>query len=41
MKGEIRFLRGRLKFGDATAPAPFPSVIVVFRPWEFKLVSVG
>jgi phage N-6-adenine-methyltransferase len=39
MKGEIRFLRGRLKFGDATDSAPFPSAIVVFRPREFKLVA--
>lgn len=30
--GEIRFLRGRLKFGRATQSAPFPSAIVVFRP---------
>lgn len=28
---EIRFLRGRLRFGDAQAPAPFPSMNVVFR----------
>lgn len=28
---EIRFLRGRLKFGDAVNSAPFPSMIVVFR----------
>lgn len=28
---EVRFLRGRLKFGDATNSAPFPSMIVVFR----------
>lgn len=27
---EIRFLRGRLKFGDATNSAPFPSVILVY-----------
>jgi DNA N-6-adenine-methyltransferase (Dam) len=27
---EIRFLRGRLKFGDAKNSAPFPSMIVVF-----------
>jgi len=27
---EIRFLRGRLKFGDATTGAPFPSMVVVF-----------
>ncbi len=28
---EIRFLRGRLRFGDAKAGAPFPSVVLVFR----------
>ncbi len=28
---EIRFLRGRLKFGDAKNSAPFPSAVVVFR----------
>lgn len=32
MHGEIRFLRGRLKFGGAVNPAPFPSAVVVFRP---------
>lgn len=30
-KAEVRFLRGRLKFGDAQNCAPFPSMIVVFR----------
>ena len=30
MKGEIQFLRGRLKFGNAKTNAPFPSAIVVF-----------
>jgi phage N-6-adenine-methyltransferase len=39
MKSEIRFIRGRLKFGDAENSAPFPSAIIVFRPREFKLVS--
>lgn len=28
---EIRFVRGRLKFGDGKAPAPFPSAVVIFR----------
>ena len=28
---EIRFLRGRLKFGDAKNCAPFPSMIVIFK----------
>jgi len=31
---EIRFLPGRLKFGGATNSAPFPSMVVVFRPWR-------
>lgn len=31
MQGEIRFIRGRLKFGSATENAPFPSAVVVFR----------
>ena len=28
---EIRFLRGRLRFSEAEAGAPFPSAVVVFR----------
>lgn len=31
VRGEIRFLRGRLRFGDLSSPAPFPSAVVVFR----------
>ena len=31
MKGEIRFIRGRLKFGGHCNSAPFPSAIVIFR----------
>src|SRR5215207_223852 len=30
-RGEVRFLRGRLRFGDASTGAPFPSVVIVFR----------
>ena len=30
LKGEIRFIKGRLKFGDSKNSAPFPSAIVVF-----------
>jgi site-specific DNA-methyltransferase (adenine-specific) len=29
---EIRLLPGRLRFGGAKAGAPFPSMVVVFRP---------
>lgn len=28
---EIRFIEGRLKFGDAKNAAPFPSMVVIFR----------
>lgn len=28
---EIRFIKGRLKFGNATNSAPFPSAIVIFK----------
>lgn len=31
MKGDITFLRGRLKFGDSKNSAPFPSAIVIFK----------
>lgn len=30
MKGEIRFIKGRLKFGNAKNSAPFPSALVIF-----------
>lgn len=30
-KAEIRFVKGRLKFGDGKSPAPFPSMVVIFR----------
>jgi phage N-6-adenine-methyltransferase len=29
---EIRFIRGRLRFGGSQNSAPFPSTLVVFRP---------
>lgn len=32
IKGEIEFIRGRLKFGGAKYNAPFPCALVVFRP---------
>ncbi len=33
-KAELRFLRGRLKFGGSKCGAPFPSVIAIFRARE-------
>jgi phage N-6-adenine-methyltransferase len=32
VKGEVRFVRGRLKFGGNKNPAPFPSAVVIFTP---------
>lgn len=34
MQGEIRFIQGRLKFNQSKTPAPFPSMLVIFRPKE-------
>lgn len=31
VRGEVEFIKGRLKFGPLTSPAPFPSAVVVFR----------
>ena len=31
-KQEVRFIKGRIKFVDAESSAPFPSMIVIFRP---------
>ncbi|CDQ22605.1 DNA N-6-adenine-methyltransferase [Halobacillus karajensis] len=30
-KSEIRFLKGRLKFGDGSGNAPFPSMVAIYR----------
>jgi phage N-6-adenine-methyltransferase len=30
-RGEVEFLRGRVRFGGAKSGAPFPSAVVVFR----------
>lgn len=30
-KAEIRFIRGRLKFGNAEQGAPFPSMVVIYN----------
>lgn len=35
-RAELRFIKGRLKFGESKNSAPFPSMVVVFRGvgWE-------
>lgn len=32
MHGEIIFIKGRLKFGNAKNSAPFPSALIIFKP---------
>lgn len=34
---EVRFIKGRLKFGDCNNSAPFPSMVVVFRAYTENL----
>jgi phage N-6-adenine-methyltransferase len=31
IQNEVRFIKGRLKFGGSPNPAPFPNCIVIFR----------
>lgn len=33
-KAEIRFIKGRLKFGNSKNSAPFPSMVVIYRKSE-------
>lgn len=41
MKGNIFFIRGRLRFGDAQNSAPFPSAVVVFEPPDLQREEVS
>lgn len=36
-RAEIRFIKGRLKFGDGKGSAPFPSMLVIFRGAKTKM----
>jgi site-specific DNA-methyltransferase (adenine-specific) len=40
--GEVRFLRGRVRFGGTRSGAPFPSAVVVFRnaPARYEIAPV-
>ena len=38
-RGQVRFLRGRIKFGDAKNSAPFPSAVVVFHPANKRITT--
>lgn len=39
VKGEVRFIRGRLKFGGSPNSAPFPNAVVVFRPPRAEMLD--
>jgi phage N-6-adenine-methyltransferase len=41
MKGEIRLLRGRVRFIGGKYSAPFPSAFVIFRPAGYKIVAAS
>lgn len=38
---EIRFVKGRLKFGGSTNSAPFPSMVVVWSPGKHKVPKIS
>ena len=38
-KAEIRFVRGRLKFGGSKNTAPFPNMVVIFRGGNHERTS--
>lgn len=37
-KAQMRFIRGRLHFNDGDGRAPFPSMVVVFKPYTDYVV---
>ncbi|NDD55916.1 adenine methyltransferase [bacterium] len=39
MRGDVKFIRGRLKFGSSKNPAPFPSAVVIFKAKDSKSYS--
>ncbi len=38
-KAEIRFVKGRLKFGNERNSAPFPSMVVIFRNLKGDIID--
>ena len=39
-KAEIQFIRGRVRFGNAEAGAPFPSMLAVYSPDRLAMICV-
>lgn len=40
MPHEVRFLRGRLRFGEAASNAPFASILVIMRPTAARFFTM-
>lgn len=40
-RAQVRFLRGRVKFGDAKNSAPFPNLVIVYRPNTVALAAAA
>ena len=38
-KHEVRFYKGRIKFVDAQSTAPFPSMVVIFKPTKVNRIK--
>ena len=36
---EIRFIKGRIRFNNGTGRAPFPSAVIIFKPWDAAAVG--
>lgn len=41
MRGEIRLLRGRLRFVGGQHSAPFPSAVIIFRPPNHRIIAAN
>lgn len=39
MRGDVEFIKGRLRFGEAKNSAPFPSAVVTFRPQAMEVAA--
>jgi site-specific DNA-methyltransferase (adenine-specific) len=39
-KAEIRFIKGRLKFGDSKNSAPFPSMLIIYKSAADLIASI-
>lgn len=38
-KAKVKFIKGRLKFGNSTNSAPFPSALVIYKPRQKRITK--